>query len=87
MKAFLGFLGVNLQMASGTWVNQELIDFFLAGGPAVQTACLDGLLAIMLDSSTNQKVSVLLFNIQSPYPTGIPAKKLFHKMGLWSNSC
>lgn len=65
---------------SGSWVNQELIDFFLAGGPAVQSACLDGLLAIMLDSSTNQKVSVLLPNIHSPHFTGVHAKELFHMM-------
>ncbi|KAG0590358.1 hypothetical protein KC19_1G093100 [Ceratodon purpureus] len=33
----------------------ELIDFFLAGGPSVQSTCLDGLLAVMLDSPPNQK--------------------------------
>lgn len=33
----------------------ELIDFFLAGRPAVQSASLDGLLAVMLDSPANQK--------------------------------
>ncbi|KAG0585913.1 hypothetical protein KC19_2G049000 [Ceratodon purpureus] len=33
----------------------ELIDLFLAGGPSVQSHCLDGLLALMLESSSNQK--------------------------------
>lgn len=33
----------------------ELIDFFLAGGSSVQSTCLDGLLAVMLDSPPNQK--------------------------------
>jgi hypothetical protein len=56
--------------------NQELINLFLAGASQVQKACLDCLLAVMLDSSTNQKVwflswflaCVLDWNSDSGYP-------------------
>jgi hypothetical protein len=55
--------------------NQELINLFLAGASQVQKACLDCLLAVMLDSSTNQKVwfpfflaCVLDWNSVSGYP-------------------
>lgn len=50
-----------LSLISDVREKQEVIDLFLAGGSPVQSACLDGLLAIMLESPSNQKVCICTF--------------------------